>query len=86
MPCLDWKRKSDDDPIKTLDTLWSAMKDIIEDARREKVREEELRAAAIREGESETIRLRMPPGLRIVVFPPEPKLPPLMAGATSGTQ
>ena len=39
----DWKRKSDDDPTKTLETLRQAMKDLIEDARREKVREEELR-------------------------------------------
>ena len=37
--CLDWKRKSDDDPTKTLETLRGAMKDLIEDARREKVRE-----------------------------------------------
>ena len=41
--CLDSKRKSDDDPTKTLDTLRIAMKEIIEDARREQVREEELR-------------------------------------------
>ena len=40
---LNWKRKSDDDPTKTLETLRQAMKDIIEDARRDKVREEELR-------------------------------------------
>ena len=39
----DWKRKLDDDPTKTLETLRQAMKDLIEDARREKVREEELR-------------------------------------------
>ena len=39
----DWKRKSDDDPTKTLEALRQAMKDLIEDARREKVREEELR-------------------------------------------
>ena len=40
---LNWKRKPDDDPTKTLETLRQAMKDIIEDARRDKVREEELR-------------------------------------------
>ena len=40
---LNWKRKSDDDPTKTLETLRQAMKDLIEDARRDKVREEELR-------------------------------------------
>ena len=40
---LNMKRKSDDDPIKTLDTLRTAMKNIIEDARRDKVREDELR-------------------------------------------
>ena len=40
---LDWKRKSDDDPTKTLETLRTAMKNIIEDARRDKVRDEELR-------------------------------------------
>ena len=40
---MDWKRKLDDDPTKTLETLRQAMKDLIEDARREKVREEELR-------------------------------------------
>ena len=40
---LDWKRKSDDDPTKTLETLRGAVKDLIGDARREKVREEELR-------------------------------------------
>ena len=40
---LDWKRMLDDDPTKTLETLMGAMKDLIEDARREKVREEELR-------------------------------------------
>ena len=40
---LDWKRKLDDDPTKTLETLRGAVKDLIEDARREKVREEELR-------------------------------------------
>ena len=34
---LDWKRKSDDDPTKTLEALRGAMKDLIEDARREKV-------------------------------------------------
>ena len=31
---LDWKRKSDDDPTKTLETLRGAMKYLIEDARR----------------------------------------------------
>ena len=40
---LNWKRKSDDDPTKTLDGLWTAMKNIIEDAQRNKVREDELR-------------------------------------------
>ena len=40
---MDWKRKSDDDPTKTLDTLRTAIKNIIEDARRDKVREDELR-------------------------------------------
>ena len=40
---LDWERKLDDDPTKTLETLQGTMKDLIEDARREKVREEELR-------------------------------------------
>ena len=40
---LNWKRKPDDDPTKTLETLRQAMKDIIEDTRRERVREEELR-------------------------------------------
>ena len=38
----NWKRKSDDDPTKTLEVLRQSMKDIIEDARRERVREEEL--------------------------------------------
>ena len=32
---LSWKRLSDDDPKKTLDTLRNAMETIIEDARRE---------------------------------------------------
>ena len=32
---LNWKRLSDDDPKKTLETLRNAMKTIIEDARRE---------------------------------------------------
>ena len=40
---LDWKRKSDDDPTKILETLRGAMKDLIGDAWRKKVREEELR-------------------------------------------
>ena len=40
---LDWKRKSDVEPTKIIETLRGAMKDLIEDARREKVREEELR-------------------------------------------
>ena len=40
---LNWKRKADDDPTKTLDALRTAMKNIIEDARRDKVREDELR-------------------------------------------
>ena len=40
---LNWKHKSDDDPTKTLDALRAAMKNIIEDARRDKVREDELR-------------------------------------------
>ena len=38
---LNWKRKSDDDPTKTLDALRTAMKNIIEDARRDKLREDE---------------------------------------------
>ena len=33
--CLNWKRLSDDDPKKTLETLRNAMKTIIGDARRE---------------------------------------------------
>ena len=41
--CLDSKRKLDEDPTKTLETLRGAMKDLVEDARREKVRAEELR-------------------------------------------
>ena len=40
---LDWRRKSDDDPTKILDTLRTAMTNIIEDARKDKVREDELR-------------------------------------------
>ena len=40
---MDWKRKLDDDPTKILETLRQAMKDLIEDAGGEKVREEELR-------------------------------------------
>ena len=41
--CLDWKRKLDDGPTKTLEILRGAVKDLIEGAGREKVREEELR-------------------------------------------
>ena len=40
---MNWKRKSDDESIQTLDTLRAAMKNIIEDARRDKAREDELR-------------------------------------------
>ena len=40
---LNWKRKSADDHIQTLDALRAAMKHIIEDARRDKVREDEVR-------------------------------------------
>ena len=40
---LDWKRKSDDDPTKIFEALRTAMKNIIEDARRDKVRDEDLR-------------------------------------------
>ena len=40
---LNWKRKSDDDPTKTFDALRTAMNNFIEDARRDEVREDELR-------------------------------------------
>ena len=39
----NWKRKSDDDPTKTLDALRTAMKNISGDTRRYKVRGDELR-------------------------------------------
>ena len=49
----DWKRKSDDDPTQPLEILRGAMKDLIGDARREKVRGEELRGLSGYKGRRE---------------------------------
>ena len=78
---LHWKRKDDDDPTKTLEALRTAMKNIIEDARRDKVRDKELRGlSGYSGGRRRNHPLAYAAGLEDDNAPPRAETPALNGG------